>query len=64
VLYGMGWKTDLSAKAGIYRYYDDARQAFARIAQHGEFAIRALPSNRELVNYAHTHAFGPQGVAA
>jgi tryptophan halogenase len=64
VLYGMGGKTDLSPKAGIYRYYDDARQAFARVRQQGEFAIRTLPSNRELVNYAHGHAFGPQGVAA
>src|SRR5438874_5359071 len=64
VLYGMGWKTDLSAKAGIYRYFDDAAQAFARVREQAQFAIRTLPSNRELVNYAHSHAFGPQGVAA
>ena len=64
VLYGMDWKTDLSAKAGIYRYFDDAALAFARVREQAQFAIRTLPSNRELVNYAHAHAFGPQGVAA
>lgn len=64
VLYGMGWKTDLGAKAGIYRYHDDARQAFAQVRGQAQYAIRTLPSNRELVNYAHTRGFGPQGVAA
>lgn len=64
VLYGMGWKTDLSAKAGIYRYFDDARQAFARVREQAQFAIRTLPTNRDLVNYAHGHSFGAQGVAA
>ena len=64
VLYGMGWKTDLSAKAGIYRYHDDARQAFERVRGQAEYAIRTLPSNRDLVNFAHTRRFGPQGIAA
>src|SRR5438874_1707407 len=64
VLYGMGWKTDLSARAGIYRYFDDARAAFAEVRRQGQYAIRTLPTNRELVNYAHGHAFGPHGVAA
>src|SRR4051794_37052550 len=64
VLYGMGWKTDLAPKAGIYRYFDDARSAFAEVRRQGQYAIRTLPTNRELVNYAHGHAFGPQGVAA
>ncbi len=64
VLYGMGWKTDLSPKAGIYRYFDDARAAFAEVRRQGQYAIRTLPTNRELVNYAHGHAFGPQWVAA
>lgn len=65
VLYGMGWKTDLSAKAGIYRYHDDARQAFARVRGQAGYAIGALPTNRDLVNQAHARAFGQQqGVAA
>jgi tryptophan halogenase len=63
VLYGMGWKTDLTAKAGIYRYHDDARQAFARVRSQADYAVRTLPSNRDLVNCAHRGRFG-EGVAA
>jgi len=63
VLYGMGWKTDLSARAGMFRFHDDAREAFAKIRAQGDYAVRTLPSNRELVNYAHGGRFG-QGVAA
>jgi len=61
VLYGMGWKTDLSAKSGVYRYHDDARAAFADVQRQADYAIRTLPSNRELVQYAQTAGFGPQG---
>lgn len=64
VLYGMGWKTDLSAKAGAYRYHDDARAAFADVRRQADYAIRTLPSNRELVRYAQTAGFGPQGKRA
>lgn len=58
VLYGMGWKTDLSAKAASLRYHDDARRAFAEVRRQADFAIRNLPSNRELVEYAQHHRFG------
>jgi flavin-dependent dehydrogenase len=64
VLYGMGWKTDLSPKAGAYRYFDDARAAFAEVRRQADYAIANLPSNRELVEYARTHGFGPQAAAA
>jgi glycine/D-amino acid oxidase-like deaminating enzyme len=64
VLYGMGWKTDLSAKAGIYRYTDDARAAFAEVRRQAQFAIANLPTNRELIEYARTRSFGPQNAAA
>jgi tryptophan halogenase len=64
VLYGMGWKTDLSARAGVYRYEDDARHAFAEAKRQAAFAIARLPSNRELVRHAQTRGFGPQGIAA
>ncbi|AJP72089.1 tryptophan halogenase family protein [Sphingomonas hengshuiensis] len=64
VLYGMGWKTDLSAKAGIYRYRDDARAAFADVRRQADFAVRNLPSNRELVDFAMTRGFGPRAAAA
>ena len=65
VLYAVGWKTDLGGKAGIYRYHDEARQAFARVRGQADHAIGALPSNRDLVNQAPVRGFGPQqGVAA
>lgn len=60
VLYGMGWKTDLSAKAGVYRYHDDARRAFANVRRQADFAVANLPSNRDLIGYAHGHGFGTQ----
>jgi flavin-dependent dehydrogenase len=59
VLYGMGWKTDLSAKAGVYRYHDDAKAAFAEVQRQAEYAIRTLPTNRQLVQFAQTAGFGP-----
>lgn len=58
VLYGMGWKTDLSARAGAYRYADDARRAFAQVEQQATYAIANLPSNRQLIDYARTRRFG------
>ena len=64
VLYGMGWKTDLSARAGVYRYHDEARAAFAEIDRQAGCAIANLPSNRELIEYARARGFGPQAVAA
>jgi tryptophan halogenase len=63
VLYGMGWKTDLSARAGALRYHDDARRAFAEVQRQAQFAIANLPSNRELVEYAQRHRFGAQAPA-
>ncbi|MCI4589493.1 tryptophan 7-halogenase [Sphingobium sp. BYY-5] len=64
VLYGMGWKTDLSGKAGVYRYHDDARKAFAEVRRQADFAIANLPSNRDLIRHAHRGAFGARPVAA
>ncbi len=64
VLYGMGWRTDLTAKAGIYRYHDEARRAFAEVRRQASFAIANLPSNRELISNAHRRGFGPRPAAA
>lgn len=64
VLYGMGWKTDLSDRAGLYRYHDEARAAFAEVRRQAQVAIHNLPTNRELVEYARTGRFGAQGAAA
>lgn len=63
VLYGMGWKTDLSAKAGSYRYFDDARAAFAEVRRQGDYAVANLPTNRQLVDHAAKHGFGSKAAA-
>ena len=50
VLYGMGWKTDLSAKAGVMRLRSEARQAFEQVRRQSDFAVNNLPDNRELLH--------------
>lgn len=50
VLYGMGYRTDLSARKGAYRFYDEARAAFAENLRQGEYALTALPSHRDILN--------------
>jgi flavin-dependent dehydrogenase len=64
VLYGMGWKTDLSARAGAFRRADAAKAAFARVHAQAEYAVRQLPSNRDLVGFARHSRFGQDGNAA
>lgn len=49
VLYGMGFKTDLSARRGAYRYREAARQAFNDIERQAGYAMSILPSHRDLV---------------
>lgn len=58
VLYGMGYKTDLRPRAGVLKYYEEARAAFAEIKRQGEYGIRTLPTNRELIEAAWTRSFG------
>jgi tryptophan halogenase len=58
VLYGMGFRSDLRAKAGAFRYFDEARQAFADIRRQAAHAMATLPTNRELVEHAKTRRFG------
>ncbi|MCW3836476.1 tryptophan halogenase family protein [Sphingomonas canadensis] len=64
VLYGMGWHTDLSAKRAVFRYQDEARQAFARVRAQAAHAESNLPSNRELVRFAQRARFGMGANAA
>lgn len=64
VLYGMGYRTDLQPRAGVLRFYDEAREAFAEIRRQADFACRTLPTNRELLEAVRTRAFGPAGVTA
>lgn len=59
VLYGMGYKTDMQPRAGVLKYYDEAREAFAEISRQADFASRAMPTNRELLEAARTRRFGP-----
>jgi hypothetical protein len=58
VLYGMGYETDLAPRAGIYKYHDEAREAFAVIRRQAEFARRSLPTHRELLQSAMAQDFG------
>ncbi|NVK54021.1 MAG: tryptophan 7-halogenase [Alteromonadaceae bacterium] len=60
ILYGMGFKTDVTARAGALRYYDDARQEFASIARQSQNAINAVPSHRDLINEVCKNGFRPQ----
>jgi tryptophan 7-halogenase len=59
VLYGMGYHTDLRPRAGVLRFYDEAREAFAEVRRQADFACRTLPTNRDLLEAVRTRAFGP-----
>ena len=58
VLYGMGWRTDLSARAGALRYRDDARRAFGEVRRQVGVALANLPPHRALVEAAQRRGFG------
>ena len=49
ILYGMGFKTDLSAARGAYPHAEEAKKTFARIQSYGDHATRDLPSHRALI---------------
>lgn len=50
VLYGMGYKTDLSFRRNTFRYFKEAQESFAEIRRQGEVACQHLPSNRDFIN--------------
>jgi tryptophan halogenase len=58
VLYGMGFRTDLQPKAGVFRFHDEAKQAFAEVQRQVDYALTTLPTNRELIELARTRRFG------
>ena len=58
VLYGMGYKTDLTPRGPVLKYYEEARQAFAEIRRQAEFAVRTLPGNRELLDAVKARPIG------
>jgi len=61
VLYGMGFKTDLAPRSGLYKYRAEAREAFAEIRRQTEFACRTLPTHRALLQSAASREFGSSG---
>ena len=58
VLYGMGYKTDISARGPTLKYHAEARDAFAEIGRQAEFALKALPTNRELLEAVQRRPIG------
>lgn len=59
ILYGMGFKTDISARAGALRFYDDARHEFESIRQQSLHAMSAVPSHRALISDVVEGGFRP-----
>jgi len=57
VLYGMGFKTDISAQKGLYRYFDDARAQFAEIRRQGDRAVSVLPKHSDLIAQVRLNGF-------
>jgi hypothetical protein len=64
VLYGMGWKTDISHRSPSLRFEAEARSAFAEVRRQADFGLRNLPTNRDLVSHGKLARFGPVGAAA
>jgi tryptophan halogenase len=59
VLYGMGFKTDLSAQAGTLSRHDQARAKFAEIRRHTGQAVKDMPTHRALIDHLYKHGFQP-----
>ena len=57
VLYGMGFRTDLSERAGTYRFFSEARAEFEDIKRQAANAAHLLPTNRALIQAIKTQNF-------
>jgi len=57
VLYGMGFHTDVSGRAGALRYHDAARVEFANIREQSRNALRIMPDHRALVEEVRRSGF-------
>ena len=67
VLYGMGFKTDLTANLSAYPHLEAARREFARLKNAAGRAAAAMPDHRSLLDEIYRSGFRrptPQGVAA
>lgn len=63
VLYGMGYRTDLSAQAGAFRFSEDAKREFADIRRQGDYALTIMPKHRDLVTQVAMSGFTPRRAA-
>lgn len=63
ILYGMGFKTDIGARAGALRFYDDARREFESIRRQSQNAMSAVPTHRDLVTEVVANGFRPKARA-
>ena len=64
VLYGMGFKTDISAQRGLYRHFEEAKSQFAGIRQQGNHALSVLPTHRALIDQVRQYGFGGDSARA
>jgi flavin-dependent dehydrogenase len=63
ILYGMGFKTDLGARAGALKYFDDARREFADIQRQSAYALSVMPKHRDLIDQVRASGFKPKRAA-
>jgi len=63
VLYGMGFTTDISARAGSYRYFADAKAEFDSIRKQADYALTVMPKHRDLIEQVRAHGFTPRKAA-
>ena len=50
--------TDLAPRAALFKYRDEARDAFAAIRRQAQFACRTLPTHRSLLHAVRSREFG------
>lgn len=65
ILYGMGFKTDLSAGRDDFPQVEEAKRLFAKIKRFGDRALVDLPSHQTLIQQINAQASrSPRGAAA
>ena len=60
ILYGMGFKTDITARAGALRFYEDAKNEFISIRQQSLNAMNKVPTHRDLIQEVVKNGFRSQ----
>jgi len=64
ILYGMGFRTDLSGRASALRFADEAKAEFEDIRQQADYALTIMPRHRDLVQNVVEGGFRPSTLAA